>query len=187
MVQLVTPRPTARLTLRRFELTDVDDLALIFASDDVNRYLYSESRDRDETMWLLQRRLELPEEVEVENVMNIAVVLKNSERVIGDFMIRWEENEHQQGEIGGSLHPAFHFQGYASEIYEELLTMGFTEIGLHRIYARCDARNAASVRSLAKVGLHQEARLVENEFVKGEWTDEIVMAIRKSEWAPRAP
>jgi len=26
---------------------------------------------------------------------------------------------------------------------------------------------------------------VENEFVKGEWTDEIVMAIRKDEWERR--
>ncbi|HEY5111262.1 MAG TPA: GNAT family protein [Acidimicrobiales bacterium] len=186
MVQLVTPRQTPRLTLRRFELDDLDDLALIFASADVNRYLYSEPRDRDETAAVLTRRLELPDEVEVDNLMNVGVVLKSTERVIGDFMIRWSTNEHQQGEIGGSLHPDFHFQGYAREIYEVLLTIGFTEFGLHRIFARCDARNAASVRSLAKVGLHQEAHLVENEFVKGEWTDEIVMAIRKSEWEPRA-
>jgi RimJ/RimL family protein N-acetyltransferase len=35
------------------------------------------------------------------------------------------------------------------------------------------------------VGLREEAHFIENEFVKGEWTDEIVMAIRKSEWSRR--
>src|ERR1035441_3746707 len=82
--------------------------------------------------------------------------------------------------IGGSLHPDFHRQGYSSEVYEELLVLAFTQYGLHRVVGRCDARNAASVRSLENVGLHQEAHLVENEFVKGEWTDEIVMEIGRA-------
>jgi len=38
-----------------------------------------------------------------------------------------------------------------------------------------------------EIGLHQETHLVENEPIKGEWTDEIVMAIRKSERARRVP
>jgi RimJ/RimL family protein N-acetyltransferase len=27
-----------------------------------------------------------------------------------------------------------------------------------------------------------EARLIENEFVKGEWTDEVILAIRREQW-----
>jgi RimJ/RimL family protein N-acetyltransferase len=185
MVQLVTPRHTRRLTLRRFELADLDDLYRILRDVEVNRYLYSVPRTRDETLDTLTRRLERPDDVEVENVLNVAAILNDTNQVIGDFILRWNEDDHHQGEIGGSLHPDFHSQGFASEIYEELLTIGFTEFGLHRIFGQCDARNVASVRSLAKAGLHQEAHLVENEFVKGEWTDEIIMAIRKSEWASR--
>ena len=118
-------------------------------------------------------------------MLNVAVTLRDSNRVIGDFMLRWSENEHRQGEMGGSLHPEFHGQGLASEVYTELLVIGFTDYDLHRIVGRCDARNAASVRSLQKVGLKGEAHFLENEFVKGEWADEIVMAIRKSDWAAR--
>jgi hypothetical protein len=33
-----------------------------------------------------------------------------------------------------------------------------------------------------KGGQVREAHLIENEFVKGEWTDEVVLAIRKSQW-----
>ncbi len=182
MVQLSQPRQTTRLTIRRFELDDLDDLALICANEEVNRYLYTEPRDRAETLETLQGRLAKPEEATEDNILNVAIELRDTKRVIGDFMLRWVDNEHRQGEMGGSLHPDYQRLGVASEVYEELLVLAFTQYGLHRVVGRCDARNAASVRSLENVGLHQEAHLVENEFVKGEWTDEIVMAIRKDEW-----
>jgi RimJ/RimL family protein N-acetyltransferase len=31
-------------------------------------------------------------------------------------------------------------------------------------------------------GMRREAHLVENEFVKGEWTDELIYAILRREW-----
>jgi RimJ/RimL family protein N-acetyltransferase len=182
MVQLSQPRLTTRLTMRRFALDDLDDLALIYANEEVNRYLYTEPRDRTETLETLLGRLAKPEGATEDNILNVAVELRDTKRVIGDFVLRWVDNEHRQGEMGGSLHPDYQRLGVASEVYEELLLLAFTQYGLHRVVGRCDARNAASVRSLEKVGLHQEAHLVENEFVKDEWTDEIVMAIRKDEW-----
>jgi RimJ/RimL family protein N-acetyltransferase len=184
-VQLTQPRHTRRLTLRRFSLDDLDDLSIIFENSEVNRYLYFEPRDRAETNKVLTARIAKPEDVEEDNVLSVAVELAASRRVIGDFMLRWLNDEHHQGEIGGSLNPNFHRQGYASEIYENLLDLGFSRYGLHRIIGRCDARNVASVRSLEKAGLHHEAHFVENEFVKGEWTDEVVLAIRREEWEGR--
>lgn len=97
-------------------------------------------------------------------------------------MLRWREDEHRQGEMGGSLSPEFHGLGYAPEIYGALLELAFTHHDLHRVVGRCDGRNAPSVRSLEKAGLRQEAHFVENEFVKGEWTDEIVLAILRRDW-----
>ncbi len=88
--------------------------------------------------------------------------------------------------MGGSLNPEYHGRGIAAEVYRELLQIGFVQYSLHRIVGRCDVRNAASIRSLEKAGLHQEAHLVENEFVKGEWTDEVVMAIRREQWEQRS-
>jgi RimJ/RimL family protein N-acetyltransferase len=63
-----------------------------------------------------------------------------------------------------------------------LLRLGFDELGLHRIVGRLDARNAASARLLQRLGMRSEAHLVENEYVKGEWTDEAVYALLASEW-----
>jgi RimJ/RimL family protein N-acetyltransferase len=189
VAQLTHVHHTARLTLRAFELSDLDDLAGIYEYEQVNRYLYWEPRSREESLAALERHLARPTETVEDNVLPIAVLLRDTTRVIGDFLLRWEHNVHRQGEIGGSIHPDFQGRGYASEIYLELLDIAFGEHELHRVVGRCDARNSASVRSLEKAGLRQEARLIENEFVKGEWTDEIIMAIRRSEWqslqAPR--
>lgn len=184
MVQLAQPLLTPRLELRRFVLEDLDALTLIYEREDVNRYLYFEPRDREATLELLLGRLARPKTTSdsEENVLTVAVLERDLGRLVGDFMLRWTTNEHRQGEMGGSLHPDVHGRGYAGEVYRELLTLAFNEYRLHRVVGRCDARNDASIRSLAKVGLHEEAHLVENEFVKGEWTSEVVMAIRRSEW-----
>lgn len=182
MVQLDQPRHTKRLILRPPELTDLDDLSLIYASEEVNRYLYSEPRDRTQTLAALERNVARQREIGEENVLSAVAVHRDSGRVIGDFILKWTANEHRQGEIGGSLHPDFHGQGYAAEVYRELLDIGFTGYSLHRIVGRCDGRNAASIRSLEKAGLRQEAHFIENEFVKGEWTDEVVLAIRNERW-----
>jgi RimJ/RimL family protein N-acetyltransferase len=64
--------------------------------------------------------------------------------------------------------------------------MGFEQLGLHRIAGRLDGRNTASAKVLAGLGMRQEAHLVENERVKGEWTDEIVYAMLASEWTARS-
>jgi RimJ/RimL family protein N-acetyltransferase len=182
MVQLLKARQTPRLTLRRFDLDDLDDLGLIVGNEEVNRFLYSEPRDRAAATALLQGLLAMPDETGADNRLSIAIELNGVKGVIGEFILWWTENDHHQGEMGGSLHPNFHGQGFASEVYGELLELAFTNYGLHRVVGRCDARNRASIRSLEKVGMRQEAHFIENEWVKGEWTDEVVMALRKEEW-----
>jgi RimJ/RimL family protein N-acetyltransferase len=185
MAQLRTNRHTARLTLRPFEPDDLDDVASLYGRADVTRFLYWEPRDRDESLAALERSMHRTVEIIDDNVLPVAVVLTDTNRVIGDFMLRWTTNEHHQGEMGGSLHPDYHGRGLAGEVYDALMDIGFVQYSLHRIVGRCDTRNTASIRSLEKAGLHVEAHLVENEFVKGEWTDEVVLAIRRDQWEHR--
>jgi RimJ/RimL family protein N-acetyltransferase len=182
VAQLLANVQTERLTLRPFQPSDLDDLAAYFGLPEISRYLYWGPRDREETRAALERSLQRPPEIVEENVLPVAVVFNETNQVIGDFMLRWTTNEHLQGEIGGSLNPQYQGRGLAVEIYRELLEIGFTQYSLHRIVGRCDGRNASSIRSLEKAGLHREAHFVENEFVKGEWTDEVVMAIRREQW-----
>jgi RimJ/RimL family protein N-acetyltransferase len=182
VVQLLHPILTERLVLRSFERSDLDDLAVIFQDESVNRYLYSVPRTREQTLEALEKRIHLDDATQIENILHVAIELRDSRRLIGDFMLRWHDDEHHQGEMGGSLNPEHHGRGYAPEIYGALLELAFNRYDLHRVVGRCDGRNAPSVRSLEKSGLRQEAHFVENEFVKGEWTDEIVLAILRRDW-----
>ncbi len=182
MAQLESSITTDRLTLRRFAPGDLRALSVLYGDESVTRYLYFGTRDHVQTQLALEKKLAQPVGITDDNVLPVAAVLTSNGRLVGDFMLRWTANEHRQGEIGGSLAPEFHGMGYAPEIYRELLSLGFNTFGLHRIVGRCDGRNAASIRSLEKAGLHREAHFLENEFVKGEWTDEVVLALRRSEW-----
>jgi RimJ/RimL family protein N-acetyltransferase len=65
----------------------------------------------------------------------------------------------------------------------EMLRVGFDELGLHRVIGRLDARNAGSAAVLERLGMRREALLVDNEWVKGEWTSELVYALLAAEWA----
>ena len=91
---------------------------------------------------------------------------------MGDCVLFWRSEEHQKGEIGYVFNPAYHGRGLATEAVVALLRLGFEGLGLHRITGHLDARNTASARVLERAGMRREAHLVENEFVKGEWTDE---------------
>src|SRR5690606_24018381 len=102
--------------------------------------------------------------------------------LVGDVNLVWTNREHRQGEIGFVLHPAHHGRGFAREAGAVMLRLGFDELGLHRIVARCDGRNVASTRVMEKLGMRREAHFRENEIVKGEWTDEIVYAMLSTEW-----
>jgi RimJ/RimL family protein N-acetyltransferase len=66
-----------------------------------------------------------------------------------------------------------------------MLRLGFEDLGLHRILGRLDARNTASAKLLERLGMRREAHIVENEFVKGEWTDELLYGLLAREWAAR--
>jgi RimJ/RimL family protein N-acetyltransferase len=185
MLRLTFPITTARLHLRPFVPEDLDDLHAIQSREDVTRYLYWGPRSREEVAEKLAERTAMTRLDKEGDSLLCAVVLPGSGTVIGDVNLWWRSAEHRQGEIGYVFHPDHHGHGYAGEAATEMLRLGFEGLGLHRIIGRADGRNAASARLLEKLGMRREAYFVQNEFVRGEWTDEVVYAMLASEWADR--
>ena len=103
--------------------------------------------------------------------------------VVGDVTLIYRSEAHGQGEVGWAIHPDHQGNGYATEASRAMLGLAFDGLGLHRVVARCDGRNTASVAVMERLGMRKEAHFVENEFVKGEWSDELVFAILRTEWA----
>ena len=116
------------------------------------------------------------------HVLHLGIVVRESDEVIGDVILAWTSEEHRSGEVGYVLHPEHSGQGYVTEAVGLLLGLAFDGLGLHRVVARIDTRNDPSAAVLHRCGFRQEAHLRENEWFKGEWTDEIDFAILASEW-----
>jgi len=181
------PIETVRLTLRPFTEDDFEALYAYQKLPEVARYLYGGPRDRAETAEVLKRRVSVRSLEKAGDVLVLAVVLRETGELVGDVNLAWLSEESKQGEFGFVFNPAFHGNGYAGEAAVEMLRLGFEGLGLHRIIGRCEGRNTASAKLMARLGLRREAHFVQNEFVKGEWNDEIVFAMLATEWKVPPP
>jgi RimJ/RimL family protein N-acetyltransferase len=176
------PIETERLLLRPYGPVDFDALLAIESRADVHRYLYSEPRSADEVRAILERKIGETALADEGDTIAVAVCVRATGAMAGGCILHWTSREHGLGEIGFVLHPDHHGRGYAAEAARPLLEFGFAEVGLHRIIARLEARNAASARVLEKLGMRREALLIENERVKGEWQSELDYAMLDREW-----
>ena len=186
MLRPTYPLLTERLLLRPFRDDDLDAFHAIQRRPDVVRYLYWEPRSRDESSEMLGRRkLQVAINKEGDG-LHLAAEFRSTGELVGHFSLYYASQEHRLGEIGFVVHPDHHGHGYASEGARLMLRLGFEDLRLHRIIGRCDARNVSSARLMERLGMRREAHLVENEFVKGEWTDELDYAMLDREWLAQA-
>ena len=180
------PVHTARLTLRPFVAADLDDVRAYDSRADVARYLYWEPPDLAQSREALERNILRVGLAQEGDGLVLAMALRETGRVVGQVALGYASREHSQGEIGFVVNPEYHGRGLAGEAAGAMLRLAFTAYGLHRVFGRCDARNAASARLMQRLGMRQEAHLVESEFVKGAWTDELVYAMLRREWVERS-
>ena len=176
------PVRTARLLLRPLHKGDVPDLLAYRSLPEVCRWVPFEPMNA-ETIAARLRGQWAATTLEAEgDVLTLGVELATTGEVIGDVMLRWITAKHSCGEVGYVFHPAFAGQGYATEAVHAVLHLAFDDMALHRVIARIDARNLTSTRVVARLGMRQEAHLVENERFKGEWSDELDFGLLEREW-----
>ncbi len=186
MLQPAYPIETERLRLRPYTPNDFDAFYGMQSRPDVVRYLYWDVRTADEVREVLTSKVAKRRTIQHEGEgIQLALELPEPGVIVGDAVLIWVSEEHQQGEIGYVVHPDHQGRGYATEAGLVMLRLGFEGLGLHRIVARCDARNTGSWRVMERLGMRREAHLRENEFIKGEWTDELVYAMLADEWRAR--
>lgn len=181
----VYPVRSARLLLRPLTTADADDLVEYRSVPEVCRYVPFEPQSTADVIARMSgawRQQTLDQEGDS---ITLGAELMDSGKLIGDVMVRWVSAEHSCGEIGYVFSPAYSGRGFAAEAAHASLHLAFDELGLHRVIARVDARNSASVRLASRLGMRQEAHLRENEWFKGEWTDEIDFALLAPEWPSR--
>jgi ribosomal-protein-alanine N-acetyltransferase len=75
--------------------------------------------------------------------------------------------------------------GYCTEAARAVVAYGFEKLDLERIYANYMARNPASGRVLAKLGMIEEGHLRRHRRKFGRYEDLIVCGMLRSEWQER--
>jgi RimJ/RimL family protein N-acetyltransferase len=185
------PVRTGRLLLRPLTAADTDALLSYRGLPEVCRYVPFEPMTRDEILGRLGSMWANHGLTDEGQALTLGVEVAATGRLIGDVVLFWHSREHRSGEIGYVVHPDAAGQGYATEAARALLGLAFDRLGLHRVIARVDERNEPSARLARRLGMRQEARLVRNEFFKGEWSTELDFAMLADEWPayrdPRTP
>lgn len=180
-MQLAYPLESDRLVIRALRPDDLMRHFAIYSNPDVLRYLYDEPCDLEAARQHLARRCtrDLPSEG---TWINFGVEVRDGGVLIGEMGVASISVAHAHCEIGYVFDPLYGGYGFATEAAALMVEVAFSVLDAHRVSGRLDARNTSSARVLERLGMRREAHLVQNEMVKGEWTDELVYAVLEEEW-----
>ena len=172
---------TKRLILREFQESDWPDV-LAYQTNPLYLQYYDWTERTPENVQKFVQMFIAQQQEHPRTKFQLALILKSNNQLVGNCGIRMESADAHEADIGYELAPQYWGQGYATEATRAILRFGFTELGLHRIWAWCIADNVGSIRVLEKLEMQLEGRLREKEHFKGQWWDTLIFAILDFEW-----
>lgn len=175
---------TDRLIIKSLDIGDAQALFRYRSDPAVYRYQLWRPVDRDEAEQFI-KRFTGHEFGAPHTWYQLGLYLIQTSALIGDVGLHFREERHHSVEVGYSLAPEFHRQGYAFEALQEIIAYLFETMGKRRVTASVDPGNAASVALLKKLGMRKEAHFHQSRWLRGERVDDINFAILRSEWKPR--
>ncbi|MFF3277185.1 GNAT family N-acetyltransferase [Streptomyces chrestomyceticus] len=177
----MTEIETTRLILRRFRVQDAAPMAAYRNLPHIARYQAWPSPLTPEAA-IDQARTYSEQDPEHPGWFQYAIELKADRSLAGDLGVNLHDNR-LQADLGYTLAPALHGQGYATEAVRAVLSHLFVR-GLHRVSAECNASNLPSSRLLERVGFDLEGRRPEFtlNLNTGEWTDTLLYGLLASRW-----
>ena len=149
---------TDRLLLRRFELSDAEDMFKNWATNpNVTRFL----------TWQPHGSIEVTRGILTEWVYSYAkpdfyqwaIVLDEIDEPIGSLSVVRINEAVDEVEIGYCIGEKWWRQGYTSEAFSRVIEYLFDEVGAKRICAKHDTQNPNSGRVMVKCGLEYEGTL----------------------------
>jgi RimJ/RimL family protein N-acetyltransferase len=114
------------------------------------------------------------------NELRLGIRLRQNGTFIGGVGLHpcWE---HKRAELGYWIGTPFWGHGFATEAAGAVVSYGFDELQLNRIFAAHFQRNPASGRILQKLGMKYEGCLRQNILKWGEFVDVEMYSILKEE------
>ncbi len=148
-----TPFPnltTERVNLRQVNIQDDNEVFALRSDTRVNKFL---DRATPVTIDDAKKFIEKINDLIAKNeVIYWAIVLKNSNKLIGTICYWNISKEHSSAEIGYELQPDFQGRGFMQEVIITIIDYGFTIMKLKSIDADLDPNNTKSINVLQKDG-----------------------------------
>ncbi|MDF2946491.1 MAG: N-acetyltransferase [Bacillales bacterium] len=173
---------TDRLILRRFEMTDANDMFKNWANDsEVTRFLtWDPHSDIEVTKGFI---VQWVNEYKEANVYHWAIELNETREVIGGIRVFNLDEQNLSCELGFCMSKTYWGKGIMCETLQGVINYLFSEIGFNRITAKHDINNVASGKVMVKSGMKHEGTFrqayIRN---KKEFCDMAIYASIKSEW-----
>ena len=167
---------TERLLLRDVHLDDREGFFDYMSRENYWRHVPVESMTVSAVDIMVRRALADQEQTPRSDYF-LAVIDKQSTKLVGEAILHVRSARWRQGEIGWGVDQQFAGAGIATEIGFAMLDFAFRQLDLHRVYAQCHVENEASRRVMTKLGMKQEGVLRENVLARGEWWSSVQYAI----------
>ena len=172
---------TERLQLRSLSSADIPALFAIFGDHDVCRYW---SRPALAYMAVAEALLrEIEESFARRSLFQWGVAERATGAVVGTCTLASLSREHRRAEVGYALRRDVWGRGYMAEALPALIDFAFGTLGLHRLEADVDPRNASSIRLLEGAGFVREGYLRERYHLLGEVQDAALYGLLAPAWA----
>jgi len=175
---------TARLLLRWIAEDDIDALYDVFSDPQVMRYWSTPPLSGRDAAAKLQR--EIAAGNENDTMLKWGVALRDSNHVIGTTTLFNLSLDNGRAELGYAMGRAHWGKGYMHEALQALLSHAFEAMQLRRLEADVDPRNAASIRTLERLGFQREGFLRERWHVNGEIQDALFYGLLCHEWRQKS-
>lgn len=149
---------TERLILRKFKISDCEDMYKNWASDDdVTRHItWATHKDIQETKDVVSRYVF---DSERENYYHWCIEMKDSGEAVGSIGAFRLYEELGMFEVGYCIGKKFWNMGITTEAMNAIIKFFFEEVGINRIEARHDTKNPASGVVMKKAGMQLEGIL----------------------------
>ena len=174
----------SRISLRWISVADTDAFYAIYSHPEVMRYWSTPPlADREVVANLIKK---IQEDWKRRVILKWGIALRTNNQLIGSVTLFNLDFNHRRAEIGYALGRDYWGQGYMNEALMGLLKYAFEVLDLHRIEADVDPRNAASIKTLERLGFQREGYLRERWQVNGEIQDAFYYGLLRREWVGQA-
>ena len=172
---------TKRLILEKLEMKHVEAFYFYRSDAETNKYQGWIPYAMEDCQHFIKNKL-AKEFNKTGTWYQFAIVLKDSNKMIGDFGVHFLDGDIHQVEIGCTINKKYHRKAYAKEALTAIVNHLFRDFKKHRITASIDPNNTASIRLMEKLGFRKEAHFKESILINDKWVDDVVYAILCKEW-----